>query len=525
MSSYLGSIASGLGYFLTPFQRRKQDLSRPATKSPSKSPSVRQRPGKQTASSAETSVQAQTKKPKTPNMLSVQGSRVVKKKVPASARKSPSTRPSRERENTALDFDGETNLGDPTTPKNDGQMDEDATLVGSNSDLVDSLAGKRFAEISKEDIMSGDFVTPETKKEFQTPGTRGGRTARSTSKRHRPPNEDATLIGSESESEDSLTGKKFPKLSKGEADAHILERALKISAEHYERLQKNDGIDRSNWTTSETALFDRLNMRGFEPLLPACWQMDFRTLPATLFTPNEKAFIDSSHGSDFRATKALSSLLNLGVKVRDRLFHSLPVEETLGREIQSYIKWSIKDAGLENKDYIPALTVATSVHNESVRGAVERVTKRLHALGNRYRQAWRITDAERKEDPERWEGLKYRYDPPTLFGIVIKSTVVAFVSYNSRIEGKEVRSIATFNFGAFQQDVWNGLAVAILVVTVRAFLVKAALLETAPGVLVPRTSPGVGAGSVMEIQTKASPQNHQPLAANGFAGSQPPFLW
>jgi len=54
---------------------------------------------------------------------------------------------------------------------------------------------------------------------------------------------------------------------------------------------------------SEIALFQKLNMRGFEPLLPGTWKMDFKTIPGPLFTDNdEEVFIGSTSGHDFRGT-------------------------------------------------------------------------------------------------------------------------------------------------------------------------------------------------------------------------------
>jgi hypothetical protein len=48
----------------------------------------------------------------------------------------------------------------------------------------------------------------------------------------------------------------------------------------------------AGWTEDAVFLFQKLGMRGFEPLLPADWVNDFPTLPVDLFTHNpNKAFI------------------------------------------------------------------------------------------------------------------------------------------------------------------------------------------------------------------------------------------
>ncbi len=62
-----------------------------------------------------------------------------------------------------------------------------------------------------------------------------------------------------------------------------------------------DQIEKDQWTEAEFALIQRLSMRGLEPLLPANWRMDFKTIPENLFTDNdEEVFISSASGRDFR---------------------------------------------------------------------------------------------------------------------------------------------------------------------------------------------------------------------------------
>jgi hypothetical protein len=56
-----------------------------------------------------------------------------------------------------------------------------------------------------------------------------------------------------------------------------------------------------NWHPDEMFLFERLSMRSFEELLPATWQIDFPTLPKTLFTTDpDKTFINFNCGTSSR---------------------------------------------------------------------------------------------------------------------------------------------------------------------------------------------------------------------------------
>lgn len=56
-----------------------------------------------------------------------------------------------------------------------------------------------------------------------------------------------------------------------------------------------------NWHPDEMFLFERLSMRSFEEILPATWQIDFPTLPRTLFTTDsDKTFINYNCGTSSR---------------------------------------------------------------------------------------------------------------------------------------------------------------------------------------------------------------------------------
>ncbi|KAL8643633.1 MAG: hypothetical protein Q9210_007607, partial [Variospora velana] len=54
------------------------------------------------------------------------------------------------------------------------------------------------------------------------------------------------------------------------------------------------------WSKDEVWLFHKLNMRGFEPLLPATWDFEFVTLPNNLFSDNDaKVLIKAREGTEY----------------------------------------------------------------------------------------------------------------------------------------------------------------------------------------------------------------------------------
>jgi hypothetical protein len=60
------------------------------------------------------------------------------------------------------------------------------------------------------------------------------------------------------------------------------------------------------WTEDEVWLFEKLDWRGYEPLLPKSWDGDFRTMYDELFTTDDSvAFIKSASGNDYHGKRTL----------------------------------------------------------------------------------------------------------------------------------------------------------------------------------------------------------------------------
>lgn len=122
------------------------------------------------------------------------------------------------------------------------------------------------------------------------------------------------------------------------------------------------------------------------------------------------------------------------------------------------------DAGLTNIQHYPSLIIAAGSPKEPTPALIGRVTDRLHQIGRQYRQLW--IDTARSHDVEQ----QYTHDLPILYGIVIKFTIVTFVTYDVAMPQRPLRYLAQFDFAQRGQDVWNCLAAAILVVRARNYL-------------------------------------------------------
>lgn len=93
------------------------------------------------------------------------------------------------------------------------------------------------------------------------------------------------------------------------------------------------------------------------------------------------------------------------------------------------------------------------------------MTDKLHCLGRQYRDKWRHPDFEEADMDQ-----EYTHEMPTLYGFVVKYSVVAIVTYDSSVPGKAIRTLSTLDFQKVGQDVWQALAIAIVVIKGRNYL-------------------------------------------------------
>lgn len=92
-------------------------------------------------------------------------------------------------------------------------------------------------------------------------------------------------------------------------DEHHAHKELEAEVERERREAQGEELRIAGWTEDAIFLFQKLGMRGFEPLLPYSWFDDFPVLPANLFTRNmDLAFIkpELNPDSDFHG-KSLKS--------------------------------------------------------------------------------------------------------------------------------------------------------------------------------------------------------------------------
>lgn len=204
------------------------------------------------------------------------------------------------------------------------------------------------------------------------------------------------------------------------------------------------------------------------------------------------------------ACKALEGLNLLAARVRDRVYYAkLPPEPIIYRQIKAYYDWSMKDAGLDSTEHIPIVSIVSARPDEPVSDVVARLTNELQERGRQYRTKWledkestgrankpNNTDDDDNNNNDENQPPVFESDLPTLYGIVIKYSVLACVTYDVANPDREVKSLALFDFQHHGQDVWHALSIAILLVRARDYLVRL------------RDKGGLGLGLVGNAATK-----------------------
>ncbi|KAF2129579.1 hypothetical protein P153DRAFT_396836 [Dothidotthia symphoricarpi CBS 119687] len=254
----------------------------------------------------------------------------------------------------------------------------------------------------------------------------------------------------------------------------------------------------AGWPEDAVFLFQKLAQRGREPLLPIDWIDDFgfSGLPGDLFTVNaEKAFIKPALGSTYHAQLALSPLFDLGGLVRNvakvKAGRRTP-EYLLKQSVDKYTDWALKDGDI--KPLWDAYPLFQTVSWDKRADIYTSEQKLIWKLG-RLHELW-------AEALEKKAALGYIVpEVPTLYGVVASHTVMAFVRYDPpTYESKvpQIRLVATFDFGGPDEeeeqkkkrkqkkqkrsenkqkdnagfDVWNGFAIAMLVVHCRNIMMQ-----------------------------------------------------
>lgn len=286
-----------------------------------------------------------------------------------------------------------------------------------------------------------------------------------------------------------------------DADDEMMEAARRHAAAV--TLPANSGI----WSQTERELFFHLAYRGFEPLLPQNWMIDFDTLPLSVFSHEntiDPPLIQNIRDNPFRAGHALRRLFEAGHDVRDRNHVSPGVrrEKTLEQAVKRYLYWALTDVGLRptsKTSYTPVHVVVKKRKDQTTFQTLEEIAKKLHHLSEQHQQARDVRPSIEIPSPGTKDADETRIadanaSSPTIIGLVIVSSVLIIVTLspfsnlpvlvppvqtasppNSDPSSQpspdcnpdRLRIIAELDFSQRDQDVWNALGVAIVAMQIR----------------------------------------------------------
>ncbi|KAH8678983.1 hypothetical protein BGZ60DRAFT_525715 [Tricladium varicosporioides] len=225
-----------------------------------------------------------------------------------------------------------------------------------------------------------------------------------------------------------------------------------------------------DWHPDGLILYERLMMRSFEEIIPIGWRMDFPTLPEVLFArEKENTFINANSLIDGRACRALQGILKVGVGVRDKILVGRPTEKFIEKQIKDYIKWSEQDGGYHKKRFIPVLTVVAAKPGQSTEFITKSMTNQMQFLAERHREYLGV-HINADEVIDSMDANKRA--PPLLYGIIVAQHFAIFVTLDSADPKATLKSIEHFDFTKKNMDVWNGFALAIMVIMARNYLMS-----------------------------------------------------
>ncbi|KAK5117292.1 hypothetical protein LTR62_005909 [Meristemomyces frigidus] len=227
----------------------------------------------------------------------------------------------------------------------------------------------------------------------------------------------------------------------------------------------------AGWKEDHLVLVQKLAGRGFEPLLPHYWKMDFKYLPDALFSQDDEAFLSSVRSEHMRGIKALDSLFEIGGRVRDRtLFDdgNLSPSQQAVKSVNAFSRWALKDADLDPHTAIPLMACSSFAVDTPAYTIIAHIHRKMSRLHTRYHEAFRAEPSI--ENSPTSQSSKLSYPTPQIYGLIASHTLVVLMAYvpsNSANAQDEVKNVANFDMKDKGYDVWNALAMAIIVCQLR----------------------------------------------------------
>ncbi|CAI7627494.1 unnamed protein product [Penicillium viridicatum] len=261
----------------------------------------------------------------------------------------------------------------------------------------------------------------------------------------------------------------------GERDDELLKN--KLTRERAKRLldavELPQGHDLS---PDEQRTAHQLLTRGCMPTIHRHWEKDFSTLPESLFFSgkddetqrNESHFVlENDKGSEFYAIRAFQEILKICGNVRDYCnILDIGPGTYIKKSIEKYLRWALSDAGVRvQPDTPPVHIIYCQNHDEEPKETFNKVAKALEKLSN----TWHSLLATPNNSEAAW---------PALMGLVLCGPVLSVISLDTNPHPQTltqgIKFLGHFDLSDFDNDVWNTLAVAIIVMHIKRTVAKLA---------------------------------------------------
>ncbi|KAJ5177875.1 uncharacterized protein N7500_000574 [Penicillium coprophilum] len=219
----------------------------------------------------------------------------------------------------------------------------------------------------------------------------------------------------------------------------------------------------------------QLLTRGCMPTIHRHWEKDFSTLPESLFFSevddetkfNESNFVlGNDNSSEFYAIRAFQELLKICGNVRDYCnILDISPEIYIKKSIEKYLRWALSDAGVRVKpDTTPVYVIYCKRDDEISKEAFDKVAATLKKLSDTWQSQLAAPPGEKF-----W---------PALIGLVLCGPVLSVISLDTNPHPQTLthglKFLGHFDLADFDNDVWNTLAVAILVMHIKRTVAKLA---------------------------------------------------
>ena len=258
------------------------------------------------------------------------------------------------------------------------------------------------------------------------------------------------------------------------------------------------------WARGEETVYRRLTLLGYEALIPRNWQLDFKTLPLSLFDvsdhPDNRPLLRPCMTNEFRSVRALRDLIDTGKAVRDKSITSPSVfaqQEVVRKAVKRYLDYCTTDADTMQAHNPTHILIARD-RDEITRSVLWRLSQELHSLAGKARDVIGIPRGMRtpfngtislsESGDVQWydESDPNNIDIAPIVGIACVSSLVIIFTLNGHfadadlygINGTDVgtpldspdtgvKFIAQFDFSDPGYDVWNALSIAIVASHIR----------------------------------------------------------